>query len=57
MTRLKVHSMHQLLKKMTKHEVKLLYDKTKGAQYAPIIEDNNEAGGTAAHGVQYYLNN
>jgi hypothetical protein len=23
------------------------------AQYAPIIEDNNEAGGTAAHGVQY----
>jgi hypothetical protein len=26
-------------------------------QYASIIEDNNEAGGTAAYGVQYYLNN
>jgi hypothetical protein len=37
--------------------VKLLLDKTKGAQYASIIEDNNEAGGTATHGVQYYLNN
>jgi hypothetical protein len=37
--------------------VKLLYDKTKGAQYVSIIEDNNEAGGTATHGVQYYLNN
>jgi hypothetical protein len=37
--------------------VKLLLNKTKGAQYALIIEDNNESGGTAAHRVQYYLNN
>jgi hypothetical protein len=47
--------MHKLLKKTTKHE--LSYCKTKGAYYAPIIEDDNEARDTAVHGVQYYLNN
>jgi hypothetical protein len=31
--------------------------KTKGAQYASIIEEDNEMGGIAVQGVQYYLNN
>jgi hypothetical protein len=53
--RLNMHSMHKLLKKTTKHE--LSYCKTKGAYYAPIIEDDNEAGDMAVHGIQYYLNN
>jgi hypothetical protein len=46
-----------IIEEYDKARVKLLYDKTKGAQYAPIIENNNEAGGIAAHGIQYYLNN
>jgi hypothetical protein len=31
--------------------VKLLYDKTKGAQYAPIIEEDDKSGGVTVQGV------